>query len=377
MPLTEEENQTTNRCRERGAQMLASIPDMNEIAVAVRHHTEYFDGTGLPENLSGAQIPLFSLIIAVANAYDEMTEPPDKSVALTHQEAVERLRDGIGKQFDSSIVEEFCKIESIDRIRRATDGILSMRLSSAPISWVEKNISTGEVLQKFKTEPLLALKVLKIGNSASDSEATAQLLPLMAKIGEAELRSLLDQAGSRSADESTTARKKHALRRACAAQLLAAHTNVIHQDDAYTLGLIYNVGEILLFNLFPNEMLELKNFDAKVRTQRQVEMFGMDAAQISRRMSENCGVPRVLTAAIESQSAFMQLSNPIALLMQIACKISDTEPAHKTATLRSIDSGNLEILNLSRYDLNEIYERANFNNEEVPETLEYVRELVY
>ena len=377
-PLVDEEQQIVKRCAERGAQMLASIPEMNEIAVAVRHHTEHFDGTGLPEKFSAAQIPLFSLIIAVANAYDEMTEPRDKSETLTSEEAVEKLRSGIGKQFDSSVVEELCKIESIAKIRRTiADGIVGMRLPTARVSSNEKNMSTGEVLQKFKTEPLLALDVLKTGNRAGDSQPTAQLLPLMSKIGEPKLRSLLEQYGLPSADESTKVRTAHSLRRAVAAQLLAAHTGVIHQDDAYTLGLVYNVGEILLFNLFPDEMRELKNFDAKTRSQRQVEMFGIDAAQISRWMLEDCGVPRTLTAAIENQPDFMRVSNPVALLMQIACKISDTEPAHKTAALNTIESGNLEILNLSRFDLNEIYKRANFINEECPETPEYVRELVY
>ncbi len=376
--LTDEEYQIVKRCAERGVQMLASIPDMNEIAVAVRHHTEHYDGRGLPENLSAAQIPLFSLIIAVANAYDEMTEPVNKSETLNHEKAIERLRSGIGKQFDPSVVEEFCKIESIDKIRRTiADGNIGMRLSTAPVSCDENNMSTGELLHKFKTEPLLALSVLKTGNSANHGKPTAQLLPLMSKIGEAKLRSLLNQYGLPSDDESAKVRTAHALRRAFAAQLLAAHTGFIHQDDAYTVGLVYDVGEILLCNLFPNEMDELKIFDATVRPQRQVEMFGIDAAQISRWMLEDCGLPRTLTAAIENQPDFMHISNPVALLMQIACKISDTEPAHKAAALNSIESGNLEILNLSRFDLNEIYERASFINEECREALEYAHELVY
>jgi len=357
--------------------MLASIPDMNEIAVAVRYHTEHFDGTGFPDGLSAEQIPLFSRIVAVANAYDEMTRPRYEGETLMHEEAIERLRSDIGKQFDSSVVEEFCKIESIDKIRRTiADGIIGMRLPTAPVSCDEKNMSTGEVLQKFKTEPLLALDVLKTGNLTGDSEPTAQLLPLMSKIGEAKLRSLLEQYGLPSADESTKARTTHALRRAVAAQLLAAHTGIIHPDDAYTLGLLCDVGETLLFNLFPEEMLELKIFDAKVRPLRQVEIFGIDAAQISRSMLEACGIPASLTAAIENQPDFMHLNHSVALLMQIACKIADIEPAHQTAAMNTVENSILEVLNLSRADLNKIYERASFISEGRVEAPERVRELI-
>lgn len=373
-PLTDEENQTVSRCAERGLQMLASIPDMNEIARVVRYLTEHFDGTGFPENLSGEQIPLLSRIIAVAAAYDEMTVACDESETLLHEEAVEKLRSGSGKQFDSSVVEEFCKIEFINKIRRTiAEGVIGMELTTARISCDEKNMSTGEVLQKFKTEPLLALDILKTGNGGD--EPTAQLMPLMSKIGEAKLRFMLNQYGLPSADESAKATTTYALRRAVAAQLLAAHTGIIQPDDAYTLGLLYDVGETLLFNLFPDEMLELKNAGAKVRRQRQVEIFGIEAAQISRWMLEARGLPRALTAAIENQPDFMRVNYPPALLMQVACKIAETEPAHKTAEMNTVESSVLEILNLSRADLNKIYERANFISGERIEAPEQILEL--
>jgi len=376
-PLTDEERRTDIRCAARGVQMLAGIPDMNEIAVAVRYHTERFNGTGFPENLSAEQIPLFSRIIAVADAYDGMTEPRYKGKISTHEEAVEKLRSDGGKQFDSSLVEEFCKIESISKIRRAiADGITGMRQPTSPGAYDEINMSTGEVLQKFKTEPLLALDVLKMGNPGSDGKPTAQLMPLMSKIGEVNLRSLLNQYGLPPAEESERARTSRAVRRAVAAQLLAAHTGIIQPDEAYTLGLLYNVGETLLSNLFADKMLELTNLDEQDRPQRQIEMFGIDAAQISRWMLEACGIPGTLTAAIENQPDFMHLNYSVALLMQIACKIADTEPAHKTAAMNTVENNILEVLNLSRADLNKIYERANFINEGSAEAPERVRELI-
>ncbi len=364
-PLTREEYQTGKLSAERGVGMLASIPEMSDIAATVRHHTENFDGTGFPENLAGEQIPLFSRIIAVANAYDEMTKPNSADNASTHEEAIKDLRSGIGKQFDSVVVEEFCNIEAIDKIRRTiADGISGMRLPTALVACDEARMSTGEILQKFKTEPLLALDILRMGNPAQNGQPTAQLLPLMSKIGEAKLRALLGQYGLPAPDEFTKARTIHALRQAFAAQLLAAHTCLIHPDDAYTLGLLYNVGENLLFNLFPNEMLELSILDINIRSHRQIEMFGIDAAQISRWMLEACGVPPALTMAIENQQDFMHITHPTALLMQTAYKIAYNKSSDNTPTMNRIENSALETLNLSRADLNKIYDRANFISEE-------------
>lgn len=375
--LTVEERLINERAAELGAQMLSSIPDASEIAAAVRYHTEHFDGTGFPENLASEQIPLFSRIIAVADAYDKMTAGRGAEEVLTHEEAIEKLRNEIEKQFDGSVVEAFCRIDSIDKIRRTiARGVTGMQLSTTDIPCDEENMSTGEVLQKFKTEPLLALEVLKTGNAAG-GEPTAQLLPLMSKIGEAKLRDLLKQYGLPSVDETAQDGAMRGHRRAVAAQLLAAHTGAIHPDDAYTLGLLYDVGDILLFNLFPGEMNELRKTDAKSRGQRLVEIFGIDAAHVSRLMLEFCQVPETLAAAIENQPDFMRVNRPSAFVMRIACKIADTELADKTFAMNGIESTVLEALNLSRADLNKIYDRANFICEGYVKTPEQTPELVY
>lgn len=371
--LPDEEYRSREHCAERAVQMLASIPEMSEVAAAVRHHTEYFDGTGFPENLAADQIPLFSRIIAVAAAYDEMTMERDASKTLSSAEAVEKLRDRIGRQFDGNIVETFCTIDSIEKIRQTIDGeITGMQLSTARIVCDSKNMSIGDVLQKFKTEPLLALDVLKTGNAQRSAKPTAELMSLMSKMGETKLRFLLEQSGLPSVDEYAKARTIHALRRAVAAQLLAAHTGVMHPDEAYTLGLLYDVGETLLIKLFPDEMRELKDFDYKLRARQQVEIFGIDAAQISRWMLETCGLPRILTAAVENQPYFMRVNHPSALLMQIACEIAEAEPAQKSTAMNCIESGTLEVLSLSRTDLNKIFDRVNFiidGRDESPEQI--------
>ena len=54
-----------------GEEVLLLIQGLEEAARAVRYHHELWDGSGYPERLKGTEIPLFSRIISLANAYDK------------------------------------------------------------------------------------------------------------------------------------------------------------------------------------------------------------------------------------------------------------------------------------------------------------------
>jgi putative nucleotidyltransferase with HDIG domain len=115
--LDEEERAVVRLHSERGARLLAAVPEMEEVAAAVRHHHENFDGTGYPEGRAGERIPLASRIIHVADAYDAMTSPRPFRDALDHERAVRALQGGAGTQFDPEVVAAFCELEALAQIR--------------------------------------------------------------------------------------------------------------------------------------------------------------------------------------------------------------------------------------------------------------------
>ncbi len=59
---------------EIGYRIAMSSPEFAPIAPYILCHHERWDGTGYPMELSGENIPLLSRILAVADAYDAMTE---------------------------------------------------------------------------------------------------------------------------------------------------------------------------------------------------------------------------------------------------------------------------------------------------------------
>ncbi len=78
-------------------------------------HQEKWDGAGYPRQLKGDEIPLSGRIMAVADVYDALISKRIYKPPLSHQTAVEIIREGKGKHFDPDIVDVFLEIS--DRFR--------------------------------------------------------------------------------------------------------------------------------------------------------------------------------------------------------------------------------------------------------------------
>jgi putative two-component system response regulator len=74
--------------------------------VALTHH-EKFDGSGYPKGLSGAAIPLWGRIVAVADVFDALTSARPYKKPWTLDDAANFLRKGAGSHFDPACVEAF------------------------------------------------------------------------------------------------------------------------------------------------------------------------------------------------------------------------------------------------------------------------------
>jgi len=83
---------------------LLSREPFSLLANIVLHHHERYEGGGYPNGLKGDQIPFFSQIITVADAFDAMTTNRAYRKSLTRQEAIQKLEEESGKQFNPFIV---------------------------------------------------------------------------------------------------------------------------------------------------------------------------------------------------------------------------------------------------------------------------------
>ena len=86
-------------------------------------HHEFYDGSGYPQGLIGAEIPLGARIFAVADTLDAMTSDRPYRDALPFRMAREEIRRCSGSQFDPDVVQAFRRIpeEVWSRIRAESD----------------------------------------------------------------------------------------------------------------------------------------------------------------------------------------------------------------------------------------------------------------
>jgi diguanylate cyclase (GGDEF)-like protein/putative nucleotidyltransferase with HDIG domain len=105
--LTDEEYDVMKQHPVVGAMIVSSIPDMTDILPGVKHHHERWDGQGYPDSLAGESIPLLGRILAVADTFSAMTTDRPYRKGMHVGDAVRKIKDGSGTQFDPQIVTAF------------------------------------------------------------------------------------------------------------------------------------------------------------------------------------------------------------------------------------------------------------------------------
>jgi putative nucleotidyltransferase with HDIG domain len=101
--LDPDELRTMREHAELGYRLLEGL-GVSPVDRWIRHHHEWWDGSGYPLGLAGEDIPLGSRIILVADAFDAMTSDRVYRAAGTAADAVAELRRRCWTQFDARVV---------------------------------------------------------------------------------------------------------------------------------------------------------------------------------------------------------------------------------------------------------------------------------
>jgi putative nucleotidyltransferase with HDIG domain len=108
--LTPEERHIMQDHPSIGANILSSYSAFQGSIDIVRHHHERWDGRGYPNGLRGEEIPIGSRIITVVDSFDSMTADRPYRRGMTVDDAVSRLKDGMGTQFDPRVSATFIQL---------------------------------------------------------------------------------------------------------------------------------------------------------------------------------------------------------------------------------------------------------------------------
>jgi putative nucleotidyltransferase with HDIG domain len=94
----------------KGAMILMGIGQLKEVAPLVRHHHEYWDGSGYPDRLSGLAIPAGARVLALTNDYDALQLGTLVNRALKPAEALTFIVENRGRRYDPAMTDAFATL---------------------------------------------------------------------------------------------------------------------------------------------------------------------------------------------------------------------------------------------------------------------------
>jgi putative nucleotidyltransferase with HDIG domain len=104
-PLTPDQRAEVERHVERGVELLRPLEAMGVLRDIVLSHHEWWDGTGYPRGLSGADIPLGARVLSVVDAFESMTQGRVHRAPMSRQAALNEIVGLAGRQFDPDVVD--------------------------------------------------------------------------------------------------------------------------------------------------------------------------------------------------------------------------------------------------------------------------------
>jgi hypothetical protein len=110
--LSRDERIIMNQHPVKGEEIIKPVQRLAPELPIIRHHHEWYNGSGYPDHLEGEGIPRLARILGVADAFEAMTAArPYRMTPLTAEQALGELRKYSGIQFDPNMVEAFARTD--------------------------------------------------------------------------------------------------------------------------------------------------------------------------------------------------------------------------------------------------------------------------
>ena len=108
--FTRQELLLMRRHPEIGVDLVTPIGLSQQVVSIIRHHHEFYNGTGYPDGLKGEAIPLLTRIVSTSETFDAMVTDRPYRKALPMREIVDELKRCAGVQFDPYLVQLMVEI---------------------------------------------------------------------------------------------------------------------------------------------------------------------------------------------------------------------------------------------------------------------------
>ncbi len=108
-PLNGEEYEYIKEHPLIGVKIVEGVEFFKDKIPIIRHHHEYYDGSGYPDGLAGEAIPIEARIISLPDAFDAMTSARPHRGVMPLQDVLAELERCKGRQFDPKVLDVFLR----------------------------------------------------------------------------------------------------------------------------------------------------------------------------------------------------------------------------------------------------------------------------
>ena len=91
----------------RSQEQVELIPHLGALAPLVRHHHEWWDGSGYPDGLAGSEIPVGAQILRLCDTVAALAQPRPHRGPVTTERMVELVEKGSGTEFGPEVAKAF------------------------------------------------------------------------------------------------------------------------------------------------------------------------------------------------------------------------------------------------------------------------------
>ena len=286
--LTSEEYDAIKHHPILGAEIVNACHGFEDLVPAVLYHHERCDGKGYPFGLDRSRLPLIARIIGLADAFDAITSDRPFRKASSHDEAIGMLRPCVPDMYDQELFDALVRAHEKGVLKEIRLPSKSSRVQETPERDIEKfygthlksvpslppvlstisslvddpNASLKEIAKILSTDEGLASRALKLVNSAYYGlPQMISTIPLAATIlGARAIRNyVVNIAMSDLMNVLGGSHKEygllwtHALKAALWAKVTAKKLGTADCEEAFTAGLVHDIGMALSLRLKPDD----------------------------------------------------------------------------------------------------------------------------
>jgi putative nucleotidyltransferase with HDIG domain len=333
--LTKEEYHFIKRHPLIGAEIVNACVGLKELVPGVLYHHEHYDGSGYPFGLKADEIPLLARVISLADAFDAITSDRPFRAASSHDEAISILTGYPSKNFDRKVLKALvsahekgllsfvripAKSTGVGEPEKAIDEVYGDALKSLPTLppvltvvnrlLADPNAPLKDVAKALSSDEGLTSRVLRLVNSAYYGlPRRISTVPLAITILGAKsvknqvvniaFADLMNSLGGGRKEYAILWR--HAVRTAAWAKSLAAKFGNADEEEAFTAGLVHDIGKAVSLRLKPCDYGKIVVETARSGTDLkgvEEQVIGFDHARIGAWAAERWKLPLTLVGSI-------------------------------------------------------------------------------